>query len=144
MFINLLKSARVLNALNGAVAGTTTLTGSTIDTQGATSVTFIAPIGTITSTGVPNVKVQWGDASDGSDMADITGATTTYADTGSNLLACIEIVKPVKRYMRVVVTRTTANAVLGGCPCILLGNRTEPQSLEATQQCAIVLAPDAF
>lgn len=144
MFLNLLKSCRIVRAKNAVAAGTTTQTSSTFDSQGATSVTAIGLIGTITATGVPAFKLQQGDASDGSDAADITGATVAYTDADSNKIALIECLKLTKRYVTVVCTRGTANAVLDGILLLFMGNRTEPQSSETTVVGSVCIAPDAF
>lgn len=61
-------------------------------------------------------KVQHGDALDGSDMSDISGATTTI--TGADLAGEINVdCHPLKKYVRVSVTVTFTG---GTTPAILI------------------------
>lgn len=108
------KTTRVINA---TAAGTTAVNGTVLDHQGFENVRFVALLGTLTATQVTALKAQQGDASDGSDMADITGAVTANAaDADSNKMLVLDVSANLitKRYVRCVVTRGTANAVIDG------------------------------
>lgn len=117
--LNLGKSSKCSRPINATAAGTSAVNGSTVDMTGFDSVLFIAAIGTLTATQVTSLKAQGGAASNGSDAADITGANTSaMADGDSNKLLVLDVVRPQFRYVRPVVVRGTANAVVDGCVAI--------------------------
>jgi hypothetical protein len=93
----------------GAASGTTEVSGAVFDTTGYDSVIIIARIGTANAGNF--VKAQFGDASDGSDMADLAGTKVVAAANGQ--LAVLEVVKPTKRYLRGNVIRAGAATVTG-------------------------------
>jgi hypothetical protein len=132
--MNLLKNMKASRQINATVAGTTSLAGSTLDMAGFEGVLFIAAIGTITATGVPALLAQGGNQSDGSDMANITNATSgaMTAGTDDNKIAMLDVYRPQKRYVRAVVTRGTANAVVDGVIAIQYGSRLDPPTQDAT------------
>jgi hypothetical protein len=128
----LLKSTKATRAINATVAGTTTINGSVIDMQGFENAEAILQLGTLTATNVTTLKFQQGSASDGSDMADITGVLIAGDDTMSNKCLALEVIKPMKRYVRPVVTRATANAVLDSCVVIQSGAHKKPTTQDTT------------
>lgn len=135
---NLLRHIDVRRAANAAAAGTSAVNGTVIDMLGYESIAFVAAFGTLTATQVTGIKVQHGDASDGSDMADLAGsASGNLADTDGNKLLLGEIYRPRKRYVRCVVTRGTANAVLDGVIALLYRAETTPTALHTT----VAIAP---
>lgn len=107
---------RVLVVNNAAAAGTTDLTSSSVDMAadvGFDEVTFIAKFGALTATQVTQIKAQQ-SSDDGSadDFTDIAGSNTgPMADADSNKTLVLTL-RPQKRYVRCVVDRGTANAVL--------------------------------
>lgn len=112
---NLTNDVVTAQVQNGAAAGTTNVTGSSVDSFGFDNVRFIASIGTLTATQVTALKIQ--ESSDNSTFTDMTGgATAAMADGDSNKLLIADVYKPAKRYLRPVLTRGTANAVLN---CII-------------------------
>jgi hypothetical protein len=112
-----------------ATAGTSAINGAVIDRANFESVRFTALLGDVTATCVLGLKLQSGDLSDGSDMADVSGAAVAYtagaSDADSKLLV-LDVFKPTKRYVRCVLTRTTANAVVNGILADLYHARREP------------------
>lgn len=122
----------LLNSLNTAIAapqtaaGTSTVTGSTIDCDGAASVMYTLILGAITATGTGTAKVQEGDASDGSDMADVSGLSISWTDATIATVLRLEHTKITKRYSRIVITRATANTVLGGAVVDRIFDRKQP------------------
>lgn len=122
--------ARFERACAATIAGTSSVNGVVIDTQGAERVCFVAVLGDGTATGTVSMKAQSGSASDGSDMSDITGATTATATSDGtntdNKLLVLDIVKPLKRYVRIVIVRATANHVIDSAVAIVYDNRDVP------------------
>lgn len=103
------KAARVANI---AAAAQTDVTSDAVDSRDFDTVAFYALLGTITATGTGTMKAQHSDAS-GSGFVDV-GASVTYADTDSDKVLILEVSQPVKRYVRVVIERDTANAGVNG------------------------------
>lgn len=122
--------ARFERACAATAAGATSVNGIVIDTAGAERVCFVTVLGDGTNTGTVLVKAQSGSASDGSDMADITGATTATATSDGtntdNKLLVLDVVKPLKRYVRIVVVRAVANHVIDSAVAIVYDNRDVP------------------
>jgi hypothetical protein len=131
--MNLSKSAKVTRALNSVAAGTTNQNGSVIDMAGFEGVQFIALFGALTATQITSLKVQQGDLADGSDMADLEDSLhTALADADGNKCLVTDVFRPQKRYVRPVVTRGTANAVIDGVVALQYSARTEPVVKDAT------------
>lgn len=127
--LNASKTTRVMNAI---AAGTTNQNSNVIDMQGFEGVMFTALFGNLTATAVTGIKVQQGNQSDGSDAQDLAGSAVSIADTGSNKALITEIYKPSKRYVRCVVTRGTANAVIDGVIAQQFGTRVDPPVQDAS------------
>lgn len=130
--MNLSKDIKITRVMNAVAAGTTVQNGSVIDMQGFEGVQFIAAFGTLTGSAVTGIKVQQGTLSDGSDMADLAGSALAIADTGSNKLLTTDLFQPLERYVRLVVTRGTANAVIDGVSAIQYSPRVKPTVQDAT------------
>jgi len=105
------KVSLAINATEGA-AGTTDVSGDIQDMAGFEAVAFAVTFGAITANAVTSVKVQQGDESDLSDAEDVAGSSITVADDDDDQVFISDIIRPEKRYVRVVVDRGTANAVV--------------------------------
>jgi hypothetical protein len=104
--------------MNPVVAGTTDQNSSSIDMIRGETVTFIAKFGTLTASAVTGIKAQ--GSTDDTNWVDLAGTALpiAVADTGKAL--ALEINKPpAHRYVRAVVTRGTANAVIDGVVAIV-------------------------
>lgn len=131
--MNFTKACKVTRVMNAVAAGTTDQNSSVVDMQGFESVTFIAAFGALTATQVTKIKVQQGADSGLSDAADLEGtATTALADGDGNKCLMVEVVKPRERYVRCVVDRGTANAVIDGVIAIQCRAHVEPVTQPAS------------
>lgn len=120
-------------AMNAQAAGTgDTLNGNIHDTKDKESIAFIAAFGAIVSGAVTTFKLQQGDAANGSDMADVTGASISVADTDDNKLQILELIQPQKRYVRSVVVRATQNATVDSIIAVLTGSKVRPVTQNST------------
>lgn len=129
--LGLLKNTKIVRHNNGAAAGTTTITPSAgIDMQGYNSCLFLVLLGALTDTTVPAIKIQQ-SSDDGSTDAysDLEGTAYAVADSDDNGVIAVEIIRPTKRYLKLILARATANAVLDGILAVV-GN---PSSLPITQ-----------
>jgi hypothetical protein len=127
----LLPEISIVRALNAVAAGTTVQNGTGFDMQsdgGYDGVLFILAVGALTATQVTALKAQQSDDNGSADdYTDLTGTLTgPLADGDGNKLVVLDIFRPGKRYVRPVVNRATANAVIDGVIAIGYRNRTPP------------------
>jgi hypothetical protein len=127
------KNCKITRVMNAVAAGTTDQNSSVVDMQNWEGVLFIAFFGTLTATQVTLLKAQQGEQADGSDMADLAGtATPALADADSNKCLALDIKNPRERYVRAVIDRGTANAVIDGMVAIQYGPRKAPTSHDSS------------
>lgn len=136
--MNLLSNIKITRVANAAAAGTSAVNGSTIDMQGFDGVIFVAAVGTLTASQVTSLKAQEGDTA--SPTADLAGSLVgPLADADSNKLLVLDIYRPLKRYMRAVLNRATANAVVDGIWAIQYCGEKAPTTHDATTVAATKL-----
>lgn len=123
---SLLKDAKIIRIGNAVAAGTSDIESDVVDTAGYENCCFIALFGALTATAVTSIKVQQCDTSGGS-YADLAGtAASLTAETHDNKIAAVEIHQPKERYLKLVVDRDTANAVVDGVIAILYNGAVSP------------------
>lgn len=120
-----LKVVQAITTTAGA-AGATAINGAVVDMANFEEALVIVPFGAIVAGALTSIKWQEGDQSNLSDAADVTGTSVTVADTDDDKVKTLRIVKPRKRYGRVVVSRATQNATVGGAMYVLTGAKTLP------------------
>jgi hypothetical protein len=132
-FHNLSRCSQPCRSLNAVAAGTgDTQNGTAIDTLDWDGIMFVFAFGTITASAVTTIKAQQGTTSNGSDAADLEGTSQSVADTDDNKILCIDIYRPRERYVRPVITRATANAVIDGVFAILYRGEFTPAAAHST------------
>ena len=116
----------ILSTTTAGAAGSTAITSSALDMAGHDGVLFIVPVGAVVSGAATSLKVQQSDDSGGSpdDYTDLTGTSVTIADTDDDGLKYIDVRRPGKRYLKVVCSRATQNATIGGIIAIQYGKRS--------------------
>ena len=141
---NVVLSSKRTRVSNAVAAGTTAIDCATLDMQGFESVVGECALGALTATQVTALKAQAGNKSDSSDMADLAGAVTAAAaDADGNKLLVLEVVKPTNfRYVRFVVSRGTANAVIDSVVATQFFSHKPPESDDATTVSATTLSVD--
>ena len=87
-----------------------------IDMQNFDGVRFIVGFGAITAGAVTSINVKQADAKS-SDTAltsgqDLAGTKVTVADDGDSKLAIVDVYRPQKRYVQLLIKRATQNAVV--------------------------------
>lgn len=132
--MNFLKNNELAVVEAAGAAGQTALTSDIVDLEGYEGVVFLALLGDVSDGSVLGLNVEHGDQSGGGDMVDTTvNATYTAGATDAdNKIMATEVYRPTKKYARAVLTRTTANAVLGGIIAIKYGPRKAPVTQDAT------------
>lgn len=132
--MDLNQNTKVTRVMNAVAAGTTDQNGSSVDMQGFENVTFIASLGTLTATQVTSLKAQQssddGDADAFSDLEDTDSGD--LADDDDDQCIVLTIVKPQKRYVRPVLLRGTANAVIDGIIAIQSGPAKKPTTHDSS------------
>lgn len=111
---NLTYSSRTIRVLNAVAAGTSDQNSAAVDTLGFAGVRFVALFGTLTATQVTSIYAEYSD--DGTTgWTEIAGSRVgPLADADSNKALVLDVYRPQKRYVRCVVDRGTANAVIDG------------------------------
>jgi hypothetical protein len=137
--------------INATAAGTTVLNGpNSFDMQGYDGVVFVAALGTLTASQVTFLGAQgsadgttWGAVGTAALptnlIVDALGAqakTAAMADADSNKLLVLDVFRPQQRYIRAVLYRGTANAVVDGVIAI----RYEAKKLPSVQDATTVSA----
>lgn len=121
------KWSEAITEANG-VAATTDINGAIIDMAGFEGVLMVVTFGTITATAVTSIKAQRDTDVAGGTMADIEGTAQTVADDDDGKTFMIDLLRPAERYVRVVVDRGTANAVVRAAYYLRYGAHEEPVS----------------
>ncbi len=128
---------RVVRVMDGVVAGTTDQNGSGVDMSqdgGYDGVVFVAMFGVLTANQVTSMRAQASDDDAASDAwSDLLGsATPALDDDDDDLCLQLDIIRPNKKWVRPVIDRATANAVIDGVLAILYRGRSVPTSLDAS------------
>ncbi len=126
--MNLANETKIIRHSNAVAAGTTAITPSSgIDMKGFDSCLFLASFGAIVSGAATSVKVQQSSDDGVADgYSDLEGTSVTVADDDDNQVVAVEVVKPQKRYLKMIVSRATQNATLDGIVAILSGAKHVP------------------
>lgn len=103
---------QVITPTAGA-AGQTAINSSSVDLQNYRSVQFMIAMGAITAGATTSVKAQQSsDDGVGDAFSDLEGTNQAIADSDDGDIFYIDVVRPTKRYVRVVVSRADQDAVV--------------------------------
>lgn len=124
---NLLNNVEFVVVEAAASAAQTELVTDTIDLAGWTGVVFVAHLGDVTTGSVLGLAAYDSDESNANfDDLDDPLAFTAGASDADNKLLILDVCRPTRRYVRASLTRTTANAVVGGIVAIKYGPLNAP------------------
>ena len=84
-------------------AGSTDLEGAVLDRDNFDHVLMVVQFGTITTGATVYIKAQQGDDDTLSSPEDITGTKVSVADTESDTIYYLDILRPAKQYLRIHV-----------------------------------------
>lgn len=134
--MNLLKNCKITVVEAAATAATTELVTDVLDMSGYDGVMFIALTGDVTTNSVLTLTVKANSANSVSSPTPITQKATDAftagaTDADSKVLA-VDLYKPTLRYVFASLTRTAANAVIGGIIAIQYQAKDMPTSQDAT------------
>jgi len=96
-------------------AGSTAINGTAVDMAGFEACLAIVPLGTIVGTAVTSIKAQVADDSGFTvNVEDVATSNQSIADTEDDKVYYFDVTRPTRRWLRIVVSRGTANATIGG------------------------------
>jgi len=126
--MNLSKDVKVTRVENAVAAGLADENGASVDMQNFESVMFVAMLGALTANQVTTLKAQQSSDDGSSDaFADIEGSQgAAMADDDDDQCLILDVVRPRERYVRPVLERATANAVIDGIIAIQYGPLKKP------------------
>lgn len=130
---NLLNIVETVRVANAAVAAQTAVNGTAIDMAGKHGVRFTALLGDVTTGSVLGLSAEHSATGSG-DWVALEGALafTAGASDADNKALILDVVQPTERYVRAVLTRTTANAVVDGIIADVYGAINTPVTQGAT------------
>ncbi len=132
MPVNLTKNTKIIRHSNAVAVGVTVITPSTaVDTDSFESCTFIAAFGAIVAGAATSIEVHQSAAA-ASGFTALLGSKVTVGDGDDDKLAFVEVTRPRKRYLKLVVNRATQNATLDGIIALLSSPKIAPVSHDAT------------
>lgn len=128
MYPFLSEDCAIDRVMDAQAAGSTDVNGSGLSLAGYDGILFIALLGTLTATQVTQMKAQQssddGSADAYADIAD--SETDAMDDADDNKLLVLDIYRPEEEYVRPVLERATANAVIDGVIAIRYKSRDVP------------------
>lgn len=134
--MNLSKDIKVTVVEAAAAAAQTELVSDVLDMSGYEGVIFIALLGDVTATSVLTLTVKANSANSVSSPTPVTqkatDAFTAGAADADSMVLMVDVYQPTLRYVFASLTRTTANAVVGGIIAIQYGAHNKPTSQAAS------------
>lgn len=110
-------------------AGTSAITGSTIDFADAEGALIVVQLGPIVTGAVTSIKFMEGETT--SPVTDVAGTNITITDAQDNEIVYLNIRRPGKRYGALYVSRGTQAATVSAVAYVY-GQRSKPVSQVAT------------
>lgn len=133
--MNLTNSIKVTVVSPAATAAQTAIDSSILDMTGYDGVMFVALLGDVTDTSVLTLTAKGNSTNHLTVPAPVTQASATYtagiSDADSKVLM-VDVRDPSLEYMFASLTRTTANAVVGGIIAIQYKAEMQPTTQDAT------------
>ena len=141
----LLEGVKITRVSNAVAAGTTVVNCSSVDMLGFEGVLFVVLAGTLTANQVTDLKAQQSsDDASSDDFTDLVGQPGPMDDDDDNQALALNVHRPMKRYVRPVVERATANAVIDGVIAIQYGPDNKPtvQDVATVAGSLTIVEPD--
>lgn len=134
--MNLSKDVKVTVVSPAAVAAQTAIDSSVLDMSGYEGCMFIALLGDVTTSCVLTLTAKGNTANSTSSPAPVTQKATTPLTAGAtdsdSMALVVDVFKPPLRYLFANLTRTAANAVVGGIIAIQYGAHNKPTTQDAS------------
>ena len=134
--MNLSKNCKITVVSAAAAAAQTEIVSDVLDMAGFDGVMFIALTGDVSDTSVLTLTVKGNTANSTSSPSPVTqkatSAFTAGAATADSKAIVVDVAKPTMRYMFASLTRTAANAVIGGIIAIQYSANDKPTTQDAS------------
>lgn len=134
--MNLSKDIKITVVEAAAAAAQTELVTDVLDMSGYEGVMFIALTGDVSDTSVLTLTVKGNTANSVSSPSPVTqkasDAFTAGAATADSKVIMVDVYKPAMRYVFGSLTRTAANAIIGGIIAIQYNAKTKPTTQDAS------------
>lgn len=144
--MNLSKDVKVTVVAGAAAAAQTEVTSSVLDMQGWGGVMFVALMGDVSDTSVLTLAAKGNSANSTSSPTPVTQASATFtagaSDADSKALI-VDVYDPQLRYAFASLTRTTANAAVGGIIAIQYQPASKPTAQDASVIASAIAAGTA-
>ncbi len=134
------KITTAVTAAAGA-SGSTDISGTTLDMLGYDGVVMLVRMGAINGSAVTSIKAQQDSASGMGTAADLAGTAVTIEDDDDDEIFYIDIYRPDERYVRLVVDRGTANAVVASAEYLQYNTGTLPVTQASGTTGEVHIAP---
>lgn len=141
--MNLTHGIKVSVVSGAAAAAQTAIDSSILDMKGFHGVIFIALLGDVTDTSVLTLTAKGNSANHLTVPAPVTQASATFtagATSADNKILMVDVSEPMLEYAFASLTRTTANAVVGGIIAIQYSADLKPTVQDATVIASAVAA----
>jgi hypothetical protein len=131
---SLLKNCKITRVAASAVAAQTDVESTFVDMAGFDGVLFIALTGDVTATSALALKASQNTADSSSGAAEVVGAAsfTAGASDADSKAIVLDVRRPRERYVRAILERGTANAVVDGIIAIQYNAKDLPTSQAAS------------
>lgn len=133
--MNLSKRTKLIRVANSAVAAQTAQNSSIVDTSGYRGALFFVAFGDVTDTSVLGLAIEQNIINSATGMTALPTAAATFtagATSADSKILSVDVAQPRERYLRAVVTRTVANAVIDGVFCLLYDEAFAPPTADAS------------
>jgi len=134
--MNLSKDIKITVVEAAAAAAQTELVTDVLDMSGYEGVMFIALTGDVTATSVLTLTVKGNSANSVSTPTPVTQKASTAFTAGASdadsKVIMVDVYKPALRYVFGSLTRTTADAIIGGIIAIQYKSVNKPTTQDAT------------
>jgi hypothetical protein len=140
----MIKECKLVTVENSVAAGKATTVGEIVDTAGFDRALFLYKLGTVVDGAAITLKIYSGTDDSVSDVAELAGASAAIAvaDSDSEQILAIEIIKPRERYLRPTIVTATENVEIDWGLCILHNSDHFPITQPATVDVAtLVMSP---
>lgn len=133
--MNLSQNVKVTVVAAAATAAQTEVVSSVLDMQGWAGVMFVALMGDVTDGSVLTLTAKGNSANSTSEPTPVSQGSATFTAGASNAdskALVVDVREPCLRYAFASLTRTTANAVVGGVIAIQYRPEFKPTAHDAS------------
>lgn len=130
---NEIKRTKLTRAINATAAGTTVITGASVDMSGFDGCLIIACLGTISATAVTTLSAL--QSPDNATWAALPTPAITASmtpTTDNNKCLILDVYRPQQRYLQANLNRATGNAVIDSVVYLQYAYKKAPTVHDAT------------